>query len=216
MGAILVVFTIYNRVDTVILSYFKGADAVADYGLAYRVYEVVVLGAAFFANSILPIISNLAQHDRERLRMFFRKSYVVLGLMGILAATATWILAPLGVGILGGAQYVGAVAALRLLALALVVSYFNHINGFTLVALGKQWWSLRIAVVALTVNVVLNVITIPHFSYAAAAVNTFITEALIVVLSLLVIRRDLGVLPRLTDIPVVIREIIVKKGKIFE
>ncbi len=216
MGAILVVFTIYNRIDTVILSFFKGADAVADYGLAYRIYEVVVLGAAFFANAMLPIISNLAEHDREKLKVFFRKSYVILLILGVGVAITTFVLAPVGVGVLGGARYDGAILALRLLSLALIVSYFNHINGFTLIALGKQWWSFRIAIVALVVNVALNLVTIPLFSYQAAAVNTFLTEALIVVLSLWVIRRELGTMPQLSDVPAVIKELIVKRGKIFE
>ncbi len=216
MGAILVVFTIYNRVDTVILSYFKGADAVADYGLAYRIFEVVVLGGAFFANSILPIISNLAQFDRERLRVFFRKSYVVLFFLGMGAALTTFLLAPLGVRILGGSSYTGAVSALRLLSLALIVSYFNHLNGYTIIALGKQWYSLVIALVALVVNVGLNLVFIPRFSFQAAALITFITEGLIVVMSLGYIKRELGVLPSFGDIPAVVRELIQKKGKIFE
>lgn len=216
MGAILVVFTIYNRIDTVILSYFKGVDAVADYGLAYRVFEVVVLGAAFFANSILPIISNLAQTDRERLKIFFRKSYVILLFFGMAAAAVTYILAPLGIGILGGAKYAGSVVALRILSLSLIVSYFNHLNGYMLIALGKQWNSLVIALVALVINVVLNLIFIPIYSFPAAALITFVTEGLIVALSLGFIKRELGVLPSLKDIVPVVKEIIVKRGKIFE
>lgn len=216
MGAILVVFTIYNRIDIVILSHFKGPDAVADYGLAYRIFEVVVLGAAFFANSILPIISNFAQHDKERLKVFFRKSYVILLFLGVVAAITTFVLAPFGIGLLGGEQYVGSVTALRILSLALVVSYFNHLNGYTLIALGKQWNSLIIALVALLFNVVLNWIFIPVFSFSAAAFITFVTEGLIVILSLGFIKKELGVLPSFRDVPIVIKEIITKRGKIFE
>lgn len=216
MGAILVVFTIYNRVDTVILSYFKGADAVADYGLAYRIFEVVVLGAAFFSNAILPVISNLAATDRATLRVFFRRAYVVLGFLGIGAAVTTFVLAPVGIGLLGGESFSGAVLALQLLSLALVVSYFNHLNGYTMIALGRQWDSLLIAGVALVVNVGLNLIFIPRYSWAAAAVITALTEALIVAMSLYFIRRELGVLPSFKDIPEVVKEAIAKRGKIFE
>ncbi len=216
MGAILVVFTIYNRVDTVILSYFKGADAVADYGLAYRIFEVVVLGAAFFANSLLPVISNLALSDREKLKVFFKKAYVVLLFLGIGATLTTYLLAPLGIGIIGGTSYTGAVEALRLLSLALVFSYFNHLNGYTMIALGKQWKSLLIALVALIVNVGLNWWLIPIYSFRAAALVTFVTEALIVVATLWSIKKDLGVTPSLRDIPKVAAEFVAKRGKIFE
>lgn len=216
MGAILVVFTIYNRVDTVILSYFKGSDAVADYGLAYRIFEVVVLGAAFFANSVLPVISNLAQSNREHLKNFFQKALVLLLFLGIGAAATTYILAPFGVGILGGNEYGGAVVALRILSLSLIVSYFNHLNGYTMIALGKQRQSLVIALFALTVNVGLNLIFIPIYSYKAAAFITFITEGIIVVMSLYFLHREIGVTFSFRQIPIVIREAIAKKGKIFD
>ncbi len=81
MGALLVVFTIYNRIDTVILSYFKGQIAVGIYGAAYRIFEVLVLGAAFFANAVLPLISSLAHTDRAKLGLVYRKSFVILSFL---------------------------------------------------------------------------------------------------------------------------------------
>lgn len=216
MGAILVVFTVYNRIDTVILSYFSGTDAVADYGLAYRIFEVVVLGAAFFANAILPVISRLAQQDRERLKVFFIKSYVVLGFLGMGAAVTTFLLAPMGIGLLGGSEYSGSVLALRILSLALIASYFNHLNGYTLIAIGKQWWSFRIAILALVVNVGLNLIFVPRFSFRAAAFITFVTEGLIVALSLAFIKKELGILPSWRDVVPTAKEFLAKKGRIFD
>ncbi|MBI4099795.1 polysaccharide biosynthesis C-terminal domain-containing protein, partial [Candidatus Microgenomates bacterium] len=216
MGGILVLFTIYNRVDTVILQYFKGSAAVGLYGVAYRVFEVLVLGAAYFANSILPLISSLAKTDRRRLGEVYRKSFVVLLVLGVTVATVNFIFAPLAIAILGGGDFAPSVGILRLLSLALLMSYFNHLNGYTLIALGKQWYSLTIAVIALTVNLTLNWLFIPLFSYQAAAFITFVTEGLIVVLSLIFIKRELGVIPSLGDVPKVILELVAKRGKIFE
>ena len=104
---------------------------------------------------------------------------------------------------------------LQILSLALIVSYFNHLNGYTLIALGRQWSSFIIAIVALVVNVLLNLVLIPHFSFIAAAFVTFITEGLIVGLGIIVIRGQLGVTPRIKDFFDVSRELIEKKGKIF-
>ena len=216
MGAILVVFTIYNRIDIVILSAFSGQEAVGIYGAAYRILEVLVLGAAYFANAILPILSKYAQNDRERLKLMFRKSYVVLLFLGVGVAGVTFIFAPLGIAIIAGPEFAASVGALQILSLVLVVAYFNHLNGYTLIALGKQWYSLAVAIVALVVNVVLNLIFIPIYSYNGAAVITFLTEGLIVIMSLILIKKELNVLPSLRDIPLVVKEIIKKHGKIFE
>lgn len=216
MGTILVVFTIYNRIDTVILSAISGQEAVGLYGAAYRILEVLILGAAYFANSILPLLSRYAHNDRDKLRVLFRKSYVVLLLLGTFVAICTYIFAPLGVAVVAGPKFGGSVVALQILSLVPIVAYFNHLNGYTLIALGKQWYSLAVAIVALVVNVSLNLIFIPLYSYRAAAFITFVTEGLIVVMSLVLIKRELGILPSLGDIPTVVRELIVKRGKIFE
>lgn len=189
MGAILVTFTIYNRIDTVILSHFKGQEAVGLYGAAYRIYEVLTLGAAYFANAVLPLISQLAQNDRQKLAEVYRKSFVVLLILGVLVATTNFIFAPLGITLIAGDKFAGSVGALQILSLALIVSYFNHLNGYTLIALGKQWYSFAIAIGALTLNIVLNWIFIPIYSYYAAAFITFITEGVIVLATLLILHK---------------------------
>jgi O-antigen/teichoic acid export membrane protein len=193
MGAILVLFTVYNRIDTVLLSYFKGEEAVGLYGAAYRIFEVLVLGAAYFANSILPLISNLAMNNRSALKVVYEKAMIILLLMGIAAAVVNFLLAPIGIAIVAGSKFSGAILALQILSLALVVSYLNHLNGYTLIALGKQWYSFAIAIVALVINLGLNVIFIPRFSLYAAAAITFVTEGIIATLSFLVIRHIIGV-----------------------
>lgn len=215
MGAILVMFTVYNRVDTVILAHFQGASAVGLYGAAYRIFEVLVLGAAYFANSVLPLISRLAANDREKLKVVYRQSFVVLFFLGLGVALVNYLLSPFTIDLIAGPQFTGSILPLQILSLALVASYFNHLNGYTLIALGKQWYSFAIAALALVVNVALNLIFIPVYSYPAAAWITFLTEVLIVVASLFVIKKELKTFPALSDIPAVIQKAIVKRGHIF-
>jgi len=215
MGALLVVFTIYNRLDTVILSLVKGQEPVAVYGVAYRIFEVLVLGAAYFTNSILPLISNLAHTDRKKFGEVYKKSFVVLTYLGIFVAVVNFVAAPWMVAIVAGSKFSGSVIALRILSLSLIVSYFNHLNGYALIALGLQPYSFWIAAIALIVNLSLNIILIPLFSYSAAAFTTFLTEGLIVVMSLILIKKEIGVSPTLVDFVTITREFITKRGKIF-
>lgn len=216
MGALLAIFTVYNRVDTVILSYFKGTEAVGIYGASYRIFEVLVLGAAFFANAVLPLISSLAHTDRAKLGLVYRKSFVILSFLGIGVAMANFLFAPLAIAVIGGSKFAGSVLPLQILSLALIASYFNHLNGYTLIALGKQWYSFAIAIFALIINIVLNLIFIPIYSYNAAALITFITEGFIAVASLYLLRKIANVKLSLADYPNVTREFILKKGKIYD
>lgn len=218
MGSILVLFTLYNRVDTLILSYFHGLAPVGLYGTAYKIYEILVLAAAYFANAIMPIISNLAVSDKSKLALVFKKSFVVLFLMGIFVSFANYLFAPLAIKIITGArfsEFAGSVTALQILSLALIMSYFNHLNGYTIIALGKQWYSLIIAVVALAVNIILNLLIIPKYSLYGAAFITFLTEGMIVIFSLIVIKKELKTLPSPKDIIAITKDLIIKKGQIF-
>lgn len=190
MGGILVLFTIYNRIDTIILSAFKGEVAVGYYGAAYKIYEVLTVPAAYFANSVLPVISNLAVSNKKRLVNIYKRCLTVLLLMGFTVAGVNYLLAPLAINLIAGQDFSPAVPALQLLSLALIASYFNHLNGYTILALGRQWSSLLVAAIALGVNLALNLVFIPRFSFLAAAFITFLTEGLIVILSLLVIRNE--------------------------
>ena len=183
------VFTVYNRVDTVTLGYYKGAEAVGFYGAAYKVYEVLVLGAAYFANSVLPILSKRAHTDNQGFTKAFVKGYVILFFLGIFVAVMNLIFAPLAIMIIGGPKFYPSILALQILSLAVVVSYFNHLNGYSIIALNKQWFSLGLAMVALTFNLILNLILIPQFSFYGAAFNTFLTEGFIVIVSLFILRK---------------------------
>ena len=213
MGSILIIFTIYNRVDTVILAHFRPEAEVGYYGLAYRIYEVLVQGAAFFANAVLPILSGLALTDRKRMAEIYNKSWVILMVMGMAVAGVNFVLSPLLPVVFKG--FSGSVVAMQILSLSLMVSYLNHLNGYTIIALGKQWWSLGIAVVALMVNVGLNLWLIPLFSYPAAAFITFVTEGLIVVLSMKVIGKELEINLSPAKMVRTIEDLVSRKEKLF-
>lgn len=211
VGALLVVFSIYNRLDIIILGYAKGSEAVGFYGAAYKIYDVLVMGAAYFANAILPIFSRLAFKDMDRFGKIYAKSFVALFVMGFFVAVFNLILAPLAIFVIGGSEFEPAVLALRILSLAVFVSYFNHLNGYAIISMGKQWYSLIIAVVALIFNLMLNLILIPKFSLYGAALNTFLTEGLILVLSLIIIRRIGGLRFGFKEFFVAGREIYLKR-----
>lgn len=215
VGALLVLFTVYNRVDIVILGYFKGAEAVGFYGAAYRVYEVLVLGAAYFANSILPILSGLAHKDKKRFKKIFVRSFVILAGLGILISMVNFLLAPLAIAVIGGAEFTASVLALQILSLAIVISYFNHLNGYAIIALGKQWFSFMIAIVAFAANLALNVWLIPKFSLYGAALNTFLTETIIVILSLIILRRQGGIGFGFSDLWTETKEIVLESKQRF-
>lgn len=220
MGAVLLVFTIDNKIDTVMLGSIEGSGAVGIYAVAYRVYDVLVLGAAYLMNSLLPVISQYGDLNRwgMRLKQIYQKAFDVLLLMGTAVFVGTWFLAPVMVRIITQQrflEFLDAVFVLRILSLALFLAYFNHLTGYTIVALGRQRPYLFIALTTLVFNVSANLFVIPRFSYYGAAMVTVLTEALVLVITTLFIFRLIKIFPSLTHFPKTVYQLVglIKKKK---
>ena len=211
-GALFLVFTIYNRIDTIILQSFSGSHAVGIYGLAYKMHDNFVMGAAYFMNSLFPILSlSFSQKRLGELKNIYQKSFDLLFVGSLVLFISIFSLAPLLVNILGGSDFSESVGVLRILLLATVIAYFNHLTGYSLIAFGKQRLSLAIAATALTINVLANWIFIPTFSYKAAAWITVATEGLVLLLSSIVVAKTIGMYPSLFSWPKTLLSLLTKR-----
>lgn len=216
MGGTLILYSVYNRVDSLILQSFKGSEVVGVYGLSYRIYEVLILGAFYLMNSLLPIISQ--EKDQERLKQIYQKTFDLLIMAGIVVVLGTMLLAPLAIKVIALKRVVEfgqSVPLLRILGLATLVSYLNHLTGYTIVALGKQKSYFFISFFALVFNLVLNVIFIPSFSFFAAAWITVLTESLVFVLTSILVARTINFIPNPFSFPQTAFDFLSKRGKIF-
>jgi len=220
MGAILLIFTIDNKVDTVMLGSIEGSGSVGIYAVAYRIYDVLILGAAYLMNALLPVLSQYSDIKRwgSKLRRIYQKAFDVLLLMGIGAFLAVWFFAPLVVQIITQrrfGEFSDSVLVLRILSLALFLAYFNHLTGFTIVALGRQRSYFFIALAALIFNVLANLIVIPQFSYYGAAAVTVLTEGLLLLITTIFISRLIKIVPSVIQFPKTAIQLIKEKGRLF-
>lgn len=214
-GALLLIFSIYNRVDIIILQLLKGADPVGIYGLSYKVHDNLILGAAYLSSSLFPILALLdANKSNSNLKNIYQKCFDLLFTAGFLILIFVLIFAPLIISIIGGNNFSASILSLRILVFATFFAYLNHLNGYTLIALGKQRISLSVAAAALFGNVVLNLLLIPHYSYLASAFVTVLTEAFVYLLTSIYLAKKYTLLPKLTIVKT-LKEIIKTRGQIF-
>jgi len=220
MGAILLIFTIDNKIDTVMLGSIKGSGAVGIYAVAYRIYDVLVLGAAYFMIALLPILSrhsNLAKWG-NKLRKIYQKSFDFLFLMGLIVVVGVWLFAPLAVKIITQRRLVefsDSILVLRILGVALFLAYLNHLTGYTIVALGKQRRYFFIALGALVFNVIANALVIPRYSYYGAAMITILTEGLVLIITSIFIFRLLKIIPSPFKFPRTVIDFVKNRGRVF-
>jgi len=216
MGGVLILYSVYNRLDTVILQMFKGSEAVGVYGLSYRIYEVLVLGAFYLMNSMLPILSQ--EKDKQRFTQLYQKIFDLLILMGTTVFVGTLIFAPLAIKVIAWQktqEFALSISILQILGLAALISCLNHITGYTIVVLGKQKQYLLIAMIALFFNLIANIILIPYFSFFAAAWITVLTEGLVFIMTCLLVTKTMKYIPSFFSFPKTAWQILKNKEKIF-
>jgi len=185
MGAILLMFTVDNKIDTVMLGNLKGSAAVGIYGLSSRVYDVLILGAAFLMNAMLPILSQMSgRKENQKLKAVFQKTFAVLLLAGLSLLIFIYLFSPLMIKVLtqkNFSNFFDSIGVLKIMGISLLIAYFNHLTGYTIVALGKQRTYFWIALGSLIFNILANWVMISRFSYWGASWVTVLTESLVLV-----------------------------------
>ena len=100
---------------------------------------------------------------------------------GVVISLTMVILAPVIINLIGGEAFGPAIEVLRILSLALIFGYLNHLTGYTMIALGAQKQLLHLSLLALAINLAGNWLFIPKFGISGAAWVTVATEGSILI-----------------------------------
>jgi len=187
MGLYLIIFSAYDRaIDSLMIRRFLGVGEVAWYGLAYKIYGVLIQPAFFLMSGIFPILSKGKNN-----KSIFNWTALILLVAAATVMLGVWIFAPIMVFLLAGSQFEASVLVLRILVVALVFAYLGHLVGFTLISKNGQKELLGLGVIILVFNFLGNLVAIPRFGIMGAAVVTVLTEALsLILMSIRLRRRD--------------------------
>jgi O-antigen/teichoic acid export membrane protein len=171
--------TVYNDIDKIMLSQLADLGSTGVYAAAYRVIDV----------SMTPIRS-LAAAAYPR---FFRKGMDGIGatytyalalmakaaVYGAAASAGLWLLAPILPHILGP-KYDAVVPAVRWLALIPFLRCLHSFLADALSGAGLQRARMTIQVVAALINIALNLVILPRYSWRGAAWTSLVCDGLLV------------------------------------
>lgn len=181
--------------DTFILRAFSDDVMVAQYRMPYRVLSVALILPPLLTGAVFPIIARYAESDRAAFGRAYRLTLQALLLAAFPIAVATTLLAPELVRLFVGARelqtYLGTSdRALAILIWFLPLSYLNGLTQYVLIALDRQSAITRSFAVMAAFNLLGNLALIPFFGIWAACVLTILSEALLFLLFLPILRRE--------------------------
>lgn len=184
LGLTLLFNLVYFHADSVILTISRSTAEVGIYGLAYKVFETILVLPTFFMNAVYPLMLK-----SENFTRLFKKSFFVLLITSLVSVIAVWLLSPLLVFIKD--DFEASIPALRVLSLGLPFFFLSSLIMWALIARKKQNALAIIYGSFMLGNILLNVRFIPIFGFMAAAWITVISEFIVLAVSWFVLKRVL-------------------------
>lgn len=175
---------IYYWVDSVILSVMVGTEVVGWYNASYKLIVVILFIPTILNTVLFPVMSKLYLTSKDSLKLVYEKSFKYMAMIGIPIGVGTTLIANKIILLIYGSQYSPSVIALQILIWSSVLIFLSITFTTLIVTSNKQMVLTKITAINMVLNVILNLILIPHFSYIGASVVTVLTElcALILVL----------------------------------
>jgi O-antigen/teichoic acid export membrane protein len=192
LGLMLLLNAIYFRVDTLILSLFRGESEVGWYGVAYRIIESGLFFSAMFGGLLLPKISAaIKSSDVRKASQYLEEGLKLLLTLIVPIVIILLFFSQTIVNLIAGSDFAASAPLLSWLSLALAIMYFGNLFGFALVALGRQRALLKLSLFLVFFNGAANFLLIPLWGSLAAAWTTIFTEAIAAGTAGLIVYRTL-------------------------
>jgi O-antigen/teichoic acid export membrane protein len=183
--------TIYYRIDSVMLSKMAPESVVGWYGGAYRLFDVLNFFPVIFTTAAFPVLSRLWGREEQAHKRTTQRSLEFMILIGILVTIGAMTFSDKAVQLFYGLPaYTPSIIVLKVLATGIIFLFVDMILGSTLIASNKQRQQSILALIAIPLNVGLNLLLIPYFQLSAenggigAGIATVITEFFIMIAGL--------------------------------
>jgi len=184
LGLVLLFNLVYFHSDSVVLTLTRSTREVGIYGLAYKVFELMLVLPIFFMNSIYPLLLG-SQRDKKDQHTIFVHSLQLLVLSSVMLGVGFWIGAPLFTFI--RPDFAASIAPLRILILGLPVYFVSALFMWFIIAEKQQHKLLLIHGIAMLGNIFLNMLLIPAYGYMAAAWITILSELFVLAASAMLV-----------------------------
>lgn len=179
--ALLVSFsTVYNRIDVVLITHVLGYEQTGLYAAAYKVVDLTNFFPAVVSHSLYPVLAGfMAQKAIGDVRATLEKYIRFMVALALPMAMLGSLLSKQLILILtsGDERFLPAAPVLAILMWA-IAALFMYVTANSLVVSQLTKWAVVITGVNVVVNVVGNLILLPHIGVRGAAIMTVVSEAL--------------------------------------
>jgi len=178
IGLMLIFNLVYFRADMFLLSLFSSTKAVGIYGLSYKFFDFLIALPLFLSNAIYPFLIKVKNENGKFFKLV-NNYFIIFLAMSVVVIIPFWFASPLFTLI--KPEFAASMFPFRILLLSLPFFFTTSFLQWVLITLEKQKYLMFIYLFSTVLNIVLNIIFIPQFSYIACATITLVSEAIVFV-----------------------------------
>jgi len=204
-GIALFLSVVYFKIDIILLSFLEAPDkadiSIALYGLPMKMIEVLMVLGGFYLNSLLPTLTeSFRSGKQEKISKILWISLKLLAsfwLLILLMVNLFWVDL---ISVIATPEYLypslhnyNSMNAFSLSSWVLLLHFIALAYIYILIANERQSLLLKINIFVTLVNVIGNILLIPHFSFIGAAITTLVSQGILMLVSWYIVLKDIRV-----------------------
>ncbi len=167
---------LYNKIDTVMLLNMLGKEVAGIYGLGHRALDVMIIIPGLFGTAIFPALARYGQKSDEDARRLGERSlrYMMVAILP-LTLFVMFVAGPI-IGFLDETgEFPASVTILMIVIWGLPLQAVCIIYARLLITANRERVFIWIGLGSMLINVVLNIVLIPRYSYYGASAATIVS-----------------------------------------
>lgn len=166
--------------DTIMIGWYRGMTDVGYYSAGQRVAQIIFMIPALLTTALFPSFAKFAA-DKARLKSAIERSLLALLMVAIPMAIGGAILAKDIMYLIYGDQYLAGSVAFAIMCLTIVSGFIAPVLGNAIFALDKEKKLFAYIILGISGNFLFNLLLIPRFGIAGAALSTLINQTIITI-----------------------------------
>jgi O-antigen/teichoic acid export membrane protein len=185
-------FIIYYRIDILMLSKMEGNFAVGLYSAAYKLVDPILFIPAALASTLMPLMAKEYMNNTLKFKNLYMRGSKYIFLIMLPVTIVLFFISDGLFKLLYTTEYLPAVITFQILTLTLIFNSMNSIQNSLLIAADRQKVNTVSVGVCCALNLLLNYLLIPIYSYNGAAIATLLSVVALFTLQFLFIKQSLS------------------------
>ena len=188
LGMFMIVF---GKIDIIMLSYIKGNTAVGYYDASVRLIESLAIFSTSFYTTVFPVMSRYFSQGKSVERALEKSSKFII-VLSLPIAIGTTLISSQIITVIYGQQFAPASAALSILVWYTVLNYLSEVFNLQLYSMNKERKVSYVFAFSVGLNILLNILLIPEYSFIGSAFATFVSQLAFIVAVACILRKELA------------------------